>query len=169
MNRLKKDRDATDSWKAYAESFGSINTNWVLNLTDGKISHLNSLADAIIHLSLSNDRKASDLSALLSAYFYRISSQVHLFLDSLSYVEKLLMDRIALAPSPFRISDISTPTINTSSYIKTLHQKRIIDYDEKEKDALYRLSVSSVKCWLRFYKQCDLSKTLNPSKKVAQT
>lgn len=145
------------------EVLGQITSFWAFYLTDGRLSHLNLLADTIVECETNlGDAWDGALMEFFRIYFRKIAPFCKFDLDRLTYTEKLLIDRISILPNDFAFSKIDVGKYNLSKYMLQLKEKRIISGAGKGTSARFKMTSNALKCWLRFYKQCDLIEMLSP-------
>lgn len=148
-------------------AISNINSNWILHMTDGKISLINSLLDSFLEKSLTkNKRKNSELNfeSLMSDYFIKVSPFFTRELDRLGYSERILIDKISLIENSFAGSQVSFKEFNSSLFIQQLCKKNILEKEGQGKSSTYRLSSMAFKAWIRFAKRCNFYDILEPTK-----
>lgn len=150
-------------------AFNAFSSRWILNITDGKISLLNSLVDAIVRCQFSKKIKGKGnltVDSIIESYFMKITPIQIRILDSLAYSERVLLDQITFLQNSFLGSEASIKEFNSSLSIQQLCKKEILEKEGIGKQSTYRLKSMALKAWLRFSKKTNLYEVIDPVKKI---
>lgn len=156
---------------AFINTMSSFNPKWILHITDGKISLINSLVDSFLEKILIKNRKRQNDSAyenLVSSYFIKVAPFFTRELDKLAYSERVLIDKISIIENAFPGSRVSFKEFNSSLVLQQLCKKHILEKEGTGKNTSYKLASMAFKAWIRFSKQCKFFEIIDPTKSTVQ-
>ena len=168
---LERSKIIQNRFKKLIDIFHTLNEYSLTELTDGNISLLNLFIDTVSSMNPqkgTGEKHIDVISDFFNGYFYRIAPHMQIIINQLSYNERILVDRIALAPTPFRLKDISfkkadtsLQNLNFSLYMKNLIKKDLVV--TLNDGLVYMLSSQALKAWIRFHKRLNNRYIINPS------
>jgi len=162
LNGIGKNSNA----RSIGEVLDRYNKNWILILTDGKLSYINLLNNTLVDIGnelKTGTRLEEVIKELLQNYFYKIEPYVRSELADLSYSEKSIMDKIITIPDYFSLKSLSNyPTTDQNIWrlVNGLKSKGILESDPRS--GFFSIKSPSVKAYLRFYRRSEVLKVLQP-------